>query len=344
MCLYSFLKGIFEMKKIALATLLVLCGARVYGIDPVEQPKVVVTQEDVRNVQKFLNDTKSIDAMADQLGLPKEEIKGWFSRHKVITSTVVGAYAVALVLSYLTKEIRWNEKTGKIQGYSVDCWADTTLDATKFQKLSHYLHHYLRYAQAPLWAAKYLAIAGRDQITEHYYRSAIIGLLALFAIYEIYQGKDSAFAHGWNWAFGKNAAEDAQLVAEAIAAEEVAAQAKVEEVTPVVTQVVEAPVVTPEPVKVEEVVAPVVVAPVENKVEEAVAPVVESPVVTPIAEAPVENKVTEVTPVVTPVENKVTEVTPVVTPVENKVTEVTPVVTPVENKIEEVVPAVAAAA
>ncbi|MFA6263564.1 MAG: hypothetical protein WCW33_04025 [Candidatus Babeliales bacterium] len=333
------------MKRIALATLLALCGARVYGVNPVEQPKVVATQEDVKNVQKFLNDTKNIDAIADQLGLPKEEVKSWFSRHKVITTSavIVAAYAALYGISCAGKPLP--ELTGDKKAYS------------KLERVQGWLN-------ALAWAQKPVDWAG-TQLREHSIRSAIIAAIALLVIYQIYQGKDSAAVRGWNWMFGKDAVEEAQLVAALAAAEATPVPAKVEEVvvpvvvatvenkveeaTPVVEDSVQnkeevTQVVTPVENKVEEV--PVVVATVENKVEEAT-PVVEDSVqnkeeVTPVV-TPVENKVEEVPVVVATVETKVEEATPVVEDsVQNK-EEATPVVTPVENKVEEA-PAIVAAA
>jgi hypothetical protein len=375
---YSFSRGIFEMKRIALAVLLALCGARIYGAVPVEQPKLVVTQEDVKNVQKLLNDTKSIDALADQLGLPKEEVKGWFSRHKVITTSasILAVYAALYGVSRLGDgSINWG-KDGKRLASNGGVFKVGDQEAPDtLVKLSDKIRYYLSYLA---WAQKPVAFAG-TQIKDHYFRTALI-LLALFAIYELYQGKDSAVAHGLNWVFGKDAVEEAQLVAALAAAEATPVPAKVEEVAvpvvvatpasakatadkPVENKVEEVtPVVTPVENKVEEVVSVVetpaqtkveevtpVVTPAENKVEEVVS-VVETPalnkvedVVVPVVVAAVENKVEEVTPVVTPVENKVEEVVSVVeTPALNKVEEVVVpvVVAAVENKVEEVMPVV----
>ncbi|MFA6263565.1 MAG: homeobox domain-containing protein [Candidatus Babeliales bacterium] len=198
------------MKRIALAVLLALCGARVYGAIPVEQQPQDVTQAQVDELQRVLNDTKSIDAIADQLGLPKEEVKGWFSRHKVITSTAVGTYAVALALSYLTKEAHWNKENGKLQEYKESKWTDGTDDITKLQKLGHYLNHYLKYAQAPVWAVQ----AGLSHAKEHYIWDSVIAIAAIIVLYEIYQGKDSLVAHLCKKAFGKKAVAEVQAVVE----------------------------------------------------------------------------------------------------------------------------------
>jgi hypothetical protein len=217
------------MKKLTLALLLALCGARVYGQLPQE---AAVKPEDFQAmaaaVEATLKDTKSVDAICQELNLPKEEVKGWFSRHKALTGGVLGTYAAILALSLCGQEAVIDAKSGKVtmlNGSSID--ADKQAAPTKMIKFRNAMT-YLKYAQLPFFYMNEGRKAGYAKAKAHPYKAIggtlVVAALAIFAAYELYQGKDSAVAALLNKLFGKKeavapaatevAAEPAQPAAE----------------------------------------------------------------------------------------------------------------------------------
>lgn len=212
------------MKKLTLALVLALCGARVYGQLPQEEIAInadAVNAEQIQALNAALEaaekDTKSIDAVCQELGLQKEEVKGLFARHKVLTGagSLLVVYATLLGLSY--------------------CGQATTLQqqgsATKVMKVRNALSK-LAFLQKPIALAAsgsqagYAKFAASKNKVRNSMITLVIAALVLFAGYEIYQGKDSAFFALCNKLFGKK--EVAPVVSEVVA--EPAAQPVAEEV------------------------------------------------------------------------------------------------------------------
>jgi hypothetical protein len=218
---YSFSRGISEMKRIALAVLLALCGARVYGqaAVPAGQAEVAITQEDVKRLQAALNDTKSIEALADQLGLPKEEVKGWFSRHKTaVISSIVG-----LATLYGT-----GCGLGKI-----GAMAQTKEDPNKFVDGTWRIRQLcakLACWYTPLVWMENKAVAGKNWSKENKWEAAGLILAAILVgalIYDLAHGKDAKTVILLKKAFGKKAVADVQAVVEDAKKEEAKVNAAV---------------------------------------------------------------------------------------------------------------------
>jgi hypothetical protein len=219
------------MKKLTLALVLTLCGARVYGQLPQEEIAINAEQIQALNaaLETAVKDTKSIDAVCQELGLQKEEVKGWFARHKVLTGagSLLVVYATLLGLSCCGQEAQYSN--GKLttdlgslkKGESV----------TKMIQVRNALSK-LAFLQKPIALAASGGQAGYAKFaaSKNKVRNSMITLaiaaLVLFAGYEIYQGKDSAFFALCNKLFGKK--EVAPAVSEVVA--EPAAQPVAEEV------------------------------------------------------------------------------------------------------------------
>ena len=221
------------MKKLTLALLLALCGARVYGQLPQEEAAVNAEQLQVLNaaLETAMKDTKSVEAVCQELGLPKEEVKGWFARHKVLTGTgcsLLGVYATLLALSYCGQEAEYKDDklTKKLGNLEV------TAPATKMIKVRNALSK-LAWAQKPVaWGQ-----AGFEKAKNNKGKTAalIVGaIVASVVLYDLCHGKDSAIVAGVNKLFGKK--EVAPATSEV--AQPTTEEAAKEEVAPATTEVV----------------------------------------------------------------------------------------------------------
>jgi hypothetical protein len=197
------------MKRIALAVLLALSGARVYGqAVPVEQSREV-TQAQVEALQAALNDTKSMDALADQLGLPKEDVKGWFSRHKTaVISSIIGlaTYGTACGLG------KWGSCAIKTAAEGKKA-AEFNADTTRIRQLCAKL----ACTYVPLVWMKDKAVVGKNWSVDNKWSTAGIALAVIAVgalIYDLAHGKDAKTIILLKKAVGKKAVAEVQAVVE----------------------------------------------------------------------------------------------------------------------------------
>jgi hypothetical protein len=198
------------MKKIALAVLFALCGARVYGMEQqVAQP---VTQADMQAVQEgleaALKDTKSIEALSEMTGISKEEAKSWMSRNKVaLISSIVSIaalYGTGAVLGH-----RYGNNKIALDSSDFGKWNN---NATRFNKICYFLN----YLNAPLTKAANGACHAGTWMKGHKAKTAVVALVAVLVgalIFDLSHGKDAQTIKLFKKIFGKNA-ETVQIASE----------------------------------------------------------------------------------------------------------------------------------
>ena len=194
---------VIDMKKLTLAVVLALCGARVYGQLPQE---VAVKPEDIlaaktlieTTLNTTLKDPRTVEALSEQLNVPPTEVKSWAARHKALTGagSLLGVYATLLALSCCSKEARWSDASGVL--YDVNN-TQLSLKGTDGKELHVTTMIKIRDALLTLkWTQKPF-IWGKD----HKVAAIVVALLATAITWDLCQGKDSTIVAGVNKLFGK---------------------------------------------------------------------------------------------------------------------------------------------
>jgi hypothetical protein len=243
-------KWIADMKKFTLALVLALCGTRVYGqlpqdvaastepIEALNAPLNTTLNAELAELEAVMKDPQNIDTACQELGLPKEEVKSWFARHKVLTGTgsLLGVYATLLALSYCGKNVAWR-KNGTISMLDTLPIDESNQRITKMLKLRSALSR-LTFLQVPVDFAAEGVESVWDFVTDNkkpVLIAAGILLVAAAIAWDLYRDKDSVVLAGYNKLFDKKevAPATSEVVAEETAKAEVTA-ATTEVVAPTV--------------------------------------------------------------------------------------------------------------
>jgi hypothetical protein len=222
----------FTMKKLTLALVLALCGARVYGQLPQE---AAVNAEQIQalaaGIETAMKGTKSVEAVCEELGLPKEEGKSWFARHKVLTGAGC-TYLTLLALSYFGQAAEYSEgKLTKDIASTVDGLKKGDA-ATRMIKVRNALSK-LKFLQTPADMILAGSKTGFGHVNANR-KAYILLVIAAIIAWEVYQGKDSAVVAAYNKLFGKKevAPATSEVVAEEAAKAETPATTTTEVVAP----------------------------------------------------------------------------------------------------------------